>query len=61
MIITTEKFNELWKAEEKENTYMVYNSDGISVIAHGETEANQLAEYMTRYHNRQFTARERNA
>jgi hypothetical protein len=51
-MITTKKFKELWNKEQKEYSYMIYNQDGISIIAlDNKDEAIQMAEYMTRYHN----------
>ena len=54
---TSSEFTKLWnmKFEEKEHTHkVVCASTGISIIGHGEEEANKIAEYMTRKHHTKY-------
>jgi hypothetical protein len=54
-MISFEKFQELYNQKNKPTTHVVKNSDGISVIIHGETEANQIATFMTIHHHEKYT------
>lgn len=53
--MTYDDFKALWNSSCSNRTHAVINNAGITVINHGESECNKIAQWMIEYHKETFT------